>query len=63
MPGPKGGVMSLDAWGDKHGGDAEQVCDAVMAAAGDPPGAPADMGGSGGLADSSTACTCSRPSP
>ncbi|MDQ0717768.1 hypothetical protein QFZ55_007220 [Streptomyces luteogriseus] len=55
-------MKSLDAWGDKHGGDAEQVCDAVMAAAGDPPGASADKGGAGGLGDSSTGCTCSRPS-
>ncbi|MEU7718961.1 hypothetical protein [Streptomyces tibetensis] len=49
VPGPEGGVMSLDDWADKHRGDFERVCDAVLAAAGDPPGASADQGGSGGL--------------
>ncbi|MER7477861.1 hypothetical protein ABTX60_09385 [Streptomyces sp. NPDC126510] len=49
MPGPGGGVLSLDDWADKHQGDFERVCDAVLAAAGDPPGASADPGGSGGL--------------
>ncbi|MEU1004111.1 hypothetical protein [Streptomyces tibetensis] len=49
VPGPQGGVMSLDDWADKHRGDFERVCDAVLAAGGDPPGASADKGGSGGL--------------
>ncbi|MFJ7332931.1 hypothetical protein ACIQUU_06720 [Streptomyces sp. NPDC101116] len=49
VPGSEGGVMSLDDWADKHKSDFERVCDAVMAAAGDPPGASADKGGSGGL--------------
>jgi hypothetical protein len=49
VPGPEGGVMSLDDWADKHQGDFERVCDAVLAAAGDPPGASADKGGSSGL--------------
>ncbi|MFD5479462.1 hypothetical protein [Streptomyces hawaiiensis] len=48
VPGPKGGVMSLDVWAGKHRDDFERVCDAVMAAAGDPPGMPAGQGGSGG---------------
>ncbi|GGW96859.1 hypothetical protein GCM10010383_28290 [Streptomyces lomondensis] len=47
VPGPKGGVRSLDEWAEKHRGDFERVCDAVMAAAGDPPGATADKGGGG----------------
>ncbi|MEW2612280.1 hypothetical protein AB0937_19195 [Streptomyces sp. NPDC047880] len=49
VPGSEGGVMSLDDWAGKHQSDFERVCDAVMAAAGDPPGASADKGGSGGL--------------
>ncbi|MFF7891685.1 hypothetical protein ACFZDI_07050 [Streptomyces sp. NPDC007907] len=49
VPGSEGGVMSLDDWAHKHQSDFERVCDAVMAAAGDPPGASADKGGSGGL--------------
>ncbi|MER5831354.1 hypothetical protein ABT116_11070 [Streptomyces sp. NPDC002130] len=49
VPGPEGGVMSLDDWADRRQGDFERVCDAVLAAAGDPPGASSDKGGSGGL--------------
>ncbi|MFD8235408.1 hypothetical protein ACFV20_26450 [Streptomyces sp. NPDC059696] len=49
VPGSAGGAMALDDWAGKHGSDFERVCDAVMAAAGDPPGASADQGGSGGL--------------
>ncbi|MFC9683633.1 hypothetical protein [Streptomyces sp. NPDC056948] len=53
VPGRKGGVMPLDDWADKHPGDFERVCDAVMAAAGEAPGASADQGGGGlgGFAD------------
>ncbi|MFI6370674.1 hypothetical protein [Streptomyces sp. NPDC050546] len=47
VPGREGGVMSLDAWAGKRTDDFERVCDAVMAAAGDPPGASADKGGGG----------------
>lgn len=47
VPGRKGGVLSLDAWAERHRGDFERVCDALLAAAGDPPGASADQGGSG----------------
>ncbi|MGW0861525.1 hypothetical protein [Streptomyces koelreuteriae] len=53
VPGGKGGVMSLDDWADKRQGDFARVCDAVMAAAGEPAGASADQGGGGlgGFAD------------
>ncbi|MET9758908.1 hypothetical protein ABZ016_07610 [Streptomyces sp. NPDC006372] len=49
VPGRGGGVLSLDEWAERHRGDFERACDALMAAAGDPPGASADQGGSGGL--------------
>ncbi|MFF9804021.1 hypothetical protein ACF1G5_02630 [Streptomyces coeruleorubidus] len=47
VPGRRGGVLSLDEWAERHRGDFERVCDALLAAAGDPPGASAGTGGSG----------------
>ncbi|MFI6851111.1 hypothetical protein [Streptomyces sp. NPDC050416] len=47
VPGREGGVLPLEEWAQAHRGDFERVCDAVLAAAGDPPGASADKGGSG----------------